>query len=218
MRLIHFAFSITVILLGITGYLAWEGQQEARGARKELEFIRNQREAMGVDEQGRPLSAAPPPLEVPPSAPVPALSPAPPVERTATAAPTAEPAGSSVLGVTAEGDAGKPAVPGGRKTPASLQEMPLLTSQQKKVAASDVVARVTDVKLKEGFVVIDAGSANGISAGQSYDVRRGAGLVGRVRISDTIVEGEAVADVLPEATPPGVKIEIGDELVKMPAS
>ena len=94
--------------------------------------------------------------------------------------------------------------------------MPLLTAQQKKVVASDVVARVTEVKLKEGFVVIDAGSGSGISPGQSYDVRRASGLVGRVKISQTVLEGEAIADVLPGATPPGVKIESGDELVEIP--
>lgn len=41
MRLYHFAFGLTVGLLFVTAYLAWQGQQEAQGARKELEFMRS---------------------------------------------------------------------------------------------------------------------------------------------------------------------------------
>ena len=32
MRLTHFAFALTFLLLCITGYLAWEGQEAKRGA------------------------------------------------------------------------------------------------------------------------------------------------------------------------------------------
>ena len=212
MRLIHFAFAITVILLGITGYLAWEGQQEAKGARAEVEFIRKQRADMGVDDTGRQLALekATLPLEEPPPASAPAeapkaADPGPPIAAT-------EMAGTNVLGVSAETEEDRPVIPGGRKTPATV-DIPLLTSQQKKVMESDVVARIKVVKLDQGFVVIDAGIEKGIKAGDTYDVRRDSALVGRVKLSEIIEATESVADVLPGSTPPGVKIEEGDELV-----
>ena len=31
MRLSHYALALTIILLAITGYLAWEAQEEAKG-------------------------------------------------------------------------------------------------------------------------------------------------------------------------------------------
>ena len=48
MRLSHFALALTIILLAITGYLAWEAQEEARGARRELELVRKQQAARDV--------------------------------------------------------------------------------------------------------------------------------------------------------------------------
>jgi len=71
MRLSHFALALTIILLAVTGYLAWEAQQEARGARRELELVRRQQAAQ---DAARPIAptivAALPPLppEAPPSA------------------------------------------------------------------------------------------------------------------------------------------------------
>jgi hypothetical protein len=211
MRLIHFAFAITLVLLGITGYLAWEGQQEARGAKKELEFIRDQQASMGVGVPSAPVRST---ATEPVAPPVPPVEEAPPEPEPVVAAE--EMAGNSLVGVSPTKKDGSVAVPGGRKTPASISEMPLLTAQQRQVAKSAVVARVTDVKLKEGFVVVDAGSDKGLAPGQMFDVRRANGLVGRVKISGTVAEAEAIADVIPGATPPGVKIESGDELVKMP--
>jgi len=51
MRLSHFALTLTIILLAITGYLAWEAQEEAKGARRELELVRKQQAAQ---ESSRP--------------------------------------------------------------------------------------------------------------------------------------------------------------------
>lgn len=67
MRLSHFALALTVILLAITGYLAWEAQEEARGARRELELVRRQQAARDVAMPQSPSVVAelPPPPEVP---------------------------------------------------------------------------------------------------------------------------------------------------------
>ena len=210
MRLIHFAFAITVILLGITGFLAWEGRQEAQGARAELEFIRKQRADMGVDEAGRQLAVerATMPLSKEEMTPT-----SPSLSEPGPAVATTEMAGTNVLGVSTDTASEPPPIPGGRKTPETVSEIPLLTSKQKLVLDSDVVARIKVAKLEQGFVVIDAGLDKELKAGQTFDVRRSSALVGRVELTEIIEAKESVADVLAGATPPGVKIEEGDELV-----
>ena len=65
------------VLVGITGYLAWEGQQEARGQKQELEFMRKQLEAREAAYPKKPASAFAPISTTPvtvPSAPMTATS------------------------------------------------------------------------------------------------------------------------------------------------
>lgn len=58
MRLSHFALALTIILLAITGYLAWEAQEEARGARRELELVRKQQSARDAAKPIEPTTVA----------------------------------------------------------------------------------------------------------------------------------------------------------------
>jgi hypothetical protein len=72
MRLSHFALALTIILLAITGYLAWEAQEEARGARRELELVRRQQSARDSAKPVAPttVAALPPEPQTPaPTAP-----------------------------------------------------------------------------------------------------------------------------------------------------
>jgi hypothetical protein len=57
MKLTHFALGLMTVLVGITGYMAWEGQQEARGQKQELEFMRKQLEAREAAYPKKPASA-----------------------------------------------------------------------------------------------------------------------------------------------------------------
>ncbi len=72
MRLSHYALALTIILLAITGYLAWEAQEEAKGARKELELVRKQQAAHEAAMPLKPVTVAelppPPTPSVPPLA------------------------------------------------------------------------------------------------------------------------------------------------------
>ena len=56
MRLSHYALALTIILLAITGYLAWEAQEEAKGARKELELVRKQQAAHEMAVPAKPVT------------------------------------------------------------------------------------------------------------------------------------------------------------------
>ena len=184
MRLSYYALALTIILLAITGYLAWEAQEEAKGARKELELVRRQQSAHEMAMPLKPVTVAdlPPPPEVP--------------------APTAPPlAGSNLM----------PGTPATFPSPASPAAP--LTELQKQLLGMPVFAKVVEAHSEQGFAVISAGKNKQLATGMKFDVRRGNGLVGRVIVGETIEAAEAVVDIDTTVTLPGVQIEAGDELI-----
>ncbi len=184
MRLSHFALALTIILLAVTGYLAWEAQEEARGARQELALVRKQQAASEVALPMKPsvVASLPPAPEVP-------VSTVPPL------------AGSALLPGT------PPPVP--LATPAAAP----LTALQKQLLGMPAMAKVTEVHKDQGFAVISAGKDKQLAKGMKFDVRRGDGLVGRVIVGETIDAAESVVDIDNSVTLPGVSIEVGDELI-----
>jgi len=187
MRLSHFALALTVILLAITSYLAWEAQEEAQGARRELELVRKQQSAREMAMPAKPTTVA-------------ALPPAP--ETPAAAAPVAPPlAGSGLM----------PGVPASQ--PSAAPAAAPLTALQKQLLGMPAMAKVIEIHNDQGFAVINAGKDKELAKGMKFDVRRGDGLVGRVIVGDTIEAAEAVVDIDTAASLPGVRIEAGDELI-----
>ena len=185
MRLSHCALALTVILLAITGYLAWEAQEEARGARKELELVRRQQAARDSSMPIRPTTVAsiPPPPEVPMTPATPPL------------------AGSALM----------PGVPAPQPSPTAAAAP--LTALQKQLLGMPAIAKVTEVQADQGFAVINAGKDKQLSKGMKFDVRRGDGLVGRVIVGESIEATESVVDIDASVVLPGVRIEVGDELI-----
>ncbi len=186
MRLSHFALALTIILLAITGYLAWEAHEEAKGARKELDLVRRQQSARESAMPIKPttVTSLPPELSAPP------LTPAgPPL------------AGSAVM----------PGTPSATLSPVSAAAP--LTALQKQLLGMPAVAKVIEVQKDQGFAVINAGKDKQLSTGMKFDVRRGDGLVGRVIVGETIDAAESVVDIDITVSLPGVSIEAGDELI-----
>ena len=185
MRLSHYALTLTIILLAITGYLAWEAQEEAKGARKELELVRRQQAAHEMAMPAKPDTVAtlPPPPEVPATK-LPAL------------------AGSDLM----------PGTPATYASPAAAAAP--LTDLQKQLLGLPTFAKVLEVHNDQGFAVISAGRDKQLVSGMKFDVRRGNGLVGRVIVGETIEAAEAVVDIDNTASLPGVRIEAGDELIQ----
>ncbi len=184
MRLSHYALALTVILLAITGYLAWEAGEEAKGARKELELVRRQQAANEMAMPLKPSTVA----ELPPPPIAPAMVP-PPL------------AGSALM----------PGTPAAFPSPAPAAAP--LTALQKQLLGMPAMAKVIEIHQDQGFAVISAGKDKQLTSGMKFDVRRGDGLVGRVIVSETIEAAEAVVDVDSSVTLPGVRIEVGDELI-----
>lgn len=204
MRLTHFALSLTLILLAITSYLAWEGQQEIKGLKREREFDKEQ---LRAEKTASPDQGSLVPL---PSTPAASITP-PPAPGTIAAAPTPP----------AELMAGTSTLPGGGLTvPKTVIEAEskgistnTLTSLQKQVIASPAVARVKTVVKDQGFVVLDAGAKQSLAKGQKYEIRRGNAILAKITLTDAIEESEAVADLDFASIPTGVEIEPGDEII-----
>ena len=204
MRLIHFAYTLTALLLAATTYLAWEGQQAARGARQELDFIKKKQAA---DENASPSEASMVPLPMP-TAPAASITPPTPGTLAATAPALTTPASPDLPG-------------GGLTVPKTVTEAEAkgvntntLTPVQKQVLAAKPLAKIKTVVKDQGFVILDAGSKQGITQGQALEVRRGNGILGKLRVTTTIEENEAVADLDLSSIPAGVTIEPGDEVIQ----
>jgi hypothetical protein len=203
MRLTHFALALTILLLCITGYLAWEGQEAARGAREELAFVKKQQTAQA--------NAAPSTNQQVQLPTIPAASISPPAPGSiAPQAPAAElpTAGASTL-------------PGGGMTiPKTIVEAEAkgintntLTPIQKQVQDAKPVGKIKAVVKEQGFVVLDVGSNQGLKKGQPFDIRRGNAVLAKVIVTDTIEPNEAVADLDLASIPAGVTLEPGDEII-----
>lgn len=203
MRLTHFALALTILLLCITGYLAWEGQEAARGAREELAFVKKQQTA-----QANAAPSANQQVQLPT---IPAASISPPAPGSiAPQAPAAElpTAGASTL-------------PGGGMTiPKTIVEAEAkgintntLTPIQKQVQDAKPVGKIKAVVKEQGFVVLDVGSNQGLKKGQPFDIRRGNAVLAKVLVTDTIEPNEAVADLDLASIPAGVTLEPGDEII-----
>lgn len=209
MRLTHFAFALTFLLLCITGYLAWEGQEAKRGAMNEVELLKRKQEAREV---ASPNVSSMMPL---PSAPAASITPPAP-------GAIAAPSPPSITAPSPPSIAATSSLPGGGLTvPTSIRTAEAkgintntLTPLQKQVQDAKPVAKVKTVVKEQGFVIIDAGSKQGIQKGLAFDIRRGDAVLAKVRVTETVEENESVADLDLASIPAGVSIEPGDEIIQ----
>lgn len=205
MKFIWFAFTLCFGLIGVTAYVAWQAHLEARVARAEVLMFRQQRNEQ-IAAGAEPMPGL---LDAPVRPKAPALAPPPPQsEDTLIVGGTriAPPAAIAPPAPNAAGtDAPEP------ETEAVLA----LTAQQSHLLTLPAIARIKEVHLNEGFVLIDAGTAKNMEAGMRFDVRRGASVVGRVTLTDAMEENEAIADIQPLSVPIGVVLKEGDELVQI---
>ncbi len=208
MKFIWFAFTLCFGLIGITAFVAWQAHIEAREARKEVLMFRQQQN----DQLAAGAELLPGILEAPARIAVePALQPQPPPLPPASASkPISGGSTAPTAVVTPPTPAPAPAGPEPKpEAPAPL------TAQQSHLLTLPAIAKITAVHGDEGFVLIDAGAAKNMAAGMKFDVRRGASVVGRVTVTETIEESEAIADIQPLSVPIGMVLKPGDELVQI---
>jgi hypothetical protein len=209
MRLTHFAFALTFLLLCITGYLAWEGQEAKRGAMNEVALLKKKQEAR---EMASPNVSSMMPL---PSAPAASITPPAPGAIAAPSPPSIAPPSPPSIAATSSLPGGGLTVPTSIRTAeAKGINTNTLTPLQKQVQDAKPIAKVKTVVKEQGFVIIDAGSKQGIQKGLAFDIRRGDAVLAKVRVTETVEENEAVADLDLASIPAGVSIEPGDEIIQ----
>jgi hypothetical protein len=261
MKLIHLAFAITFVLIGLTAFVAWQAHIEARGARREVEMFRQQQNdqlAAGATpapsilepfKPTQPVTSATEPATVSSTASIPSsatprlaspaavsISPPPATAPTAAANVLASPAATPVSPppLPADGESTLPpramlatevpmpepaAAAASAPTPSAetieSQAPAPLTPDQRHLMTLPSIAKIKQSFAEDGFVLIDAGSGKSLSTGMKFNVRRGAAVVGRLTLTDSIEVEEAIADIQPGSVPAGIDLRAGDELVQI---
>lgn len=212
MRLTEIALAITLVLLAVTAYLAYEGHkdrfQAERGGEAGLQAnggsveqrlsaierqMANMRQDQARQDRERPREVAPDPAGFD-------LPPPPPLANGGNGAlPPAPGPGTSGL---------MPAPPNG-----GADEPPPLTELERRVLRAPAIARVTYYDLDHNILEISGGGTMGIKEGMEFSIRREQYLLGTLRI--TLVEDEAAAgEMLIESMPDGLVVEPGDEVIE----
>ncbi|WP_009960729.1 hypothetical protein [Verrucomicrobium spinosum] len=216
------AIFITLVLFGGMGYLMMDARNQAKGVTNELELIRRQQAAAQAERAAEQQAGAAPATDQIPGATGKGKRPAPTPEQLAAAARESEalvqgastsiptmPAGSS-LGTEAPSAPGLGTVPGA--APAPVAPLPP-TPRQRQVMSAPAIAKVSEVQVESGFVIISSGSGRKIEKGMPFAIRRGDAIVGRVKIT-LVEEGNAVADIVRESVPVGVTLQQGDDVIQ----
>ena len=207
MKLTHLAFVMTVGLLGLTSWLAWQQHNDATGLRNQLELAR-------IQQQGRSAPQTAPAAEAPQEITV--NDPPPPElaskESQVLAAQMAKGANQTLLKQPTPAPLPKQ-VPMPHVNMSTANLPPPMTPRQRQLMAMPVIARVKVYDKANGFIVIDAGKNKKLEEGMAFALRRDNAIIGRIKIG-TSEEVEAIGDIVPRSVPPGVTLEVGDEVIQ----
>ena len=206
MKLSHIAQVLTLALLIITSYLAWQARDESIKAGTKVDL--RTRQFREIVAQAAAQQASPnlvPGLVTPLSAPSGASPSLPLLPSASPAASVTVPAPTPAPAMTTAPAGSTPSVP------AAPVEAPL-TPLQRRVKDAPSIGTVKEYVAEQGFVTLAAGKKNGIKEGMKFDLRRDASVVGRVTIS-IAEDSEAVADLDPKSVPAGVTVKTGDEII-----
>ncbi len=75
------------------------------------------------------------------------------------------------------------------------------------------IGRVKECYIEHGFVIITAGTSQKIENGMTFALRRGPGIIGRIKITD-VDKADAVGNIDKNSVPAGVAIENGDDVIQ----
>lgn len=87
--------------------------------------------------------------------------------------------------------------------------------QRSGLVEPDFTARVSQVFLGYGFVILNKGNAGGLPVNAVLDVKRGRDVVARLKVRD-VETSMAVADVVPGSVAAGNAVRLGDLVVPSP--
>jgi hypothetical protein len=214
MKLTHIALVLTLGLLGLTTWIAYNEHVNNTSARNKLELyerhgqpepVMEAKEDQLVLDAMRKRAAAGSATSLPPS-PVASAGGLPPAAMTPTAMTPSLP--PQRIGTT------PPAVNLPHVSAASINaEPPPLTEEQRYVAAAPAIAKVSEVHSDLGFVIVDSGSRRKLEKGMNFALRHDGFLVGRIKITE-VDENSAVGDLVSKSVPDGVAIEKNDDVIQ----
>lgn len=220
------AVILTATLMGVMAWMVMDARSEAKGMRNQFDLMRKQQQQQqpaplapaphmvpGVDEndviKGREQQilqekmARTQPGAATPAAPLGRAPVLPPDQGVAGAPPAA--------GITPAGSASSPALAQALNAAASSQ-LPK-TPRQRMVAGAPVLAKVTDIQTEFGFVVINAGQTRKLEKDMTFALRRAGFIIGRIKVMEISADG-SVANIVDGSVPPGVALEIGDDVIQ----
>ena len=205
MKLTHLALIMTLALVGVTGWLAWDQHSDARGARNQLELLQRQRNGTAadgkttdaIDVQARETQLLMAQMAAKQNASS-KIEPEPPL-------PSKTNTGNQA--------AAKLAASGHISAAALGASPPALTPRQRLLISLPAIGKVSESQQQYGFVVITAGSDKRLESGSVFALRRGNAVVGRIKVTE-IENTSAIANLQPGSVPVGVDIQMGDDVVQ----
>lgn len=90
---------------------------------------------------------------------------------------------------------------------------PPFSQRQRMVMSVPAIGRVKECYIEHGFVIITAGTSQKIENGMTFALRRGPGIIGRIKITD-VDKADAVGNIDKNSVPAGVAIENGDDVIQ----
>lgn len=207
------AIFITLILFGVMGYLMMDARNAAKGATNQLELLRRQQAAAQAQPAAEPLAPV-----TRPGRPVPTpeqlAAAAKESERLMQGAATSAPLMPPPTGIQSAPPAvGPGSFPGSAGAPGAPIAPLQPTPRQRQVIAAPPIARVEEVEVASGFLVIGAGSGRKIEKNMSFAVRRGDAIIARIKVT-SVEDGSAIADIVPGSVPLGVDVKKGDDVIQ----
>lgn len=203
MRLTEIALAITLVLLAITAYLAFEGHRDqptpedgvagsdGRSVNQRLSAIERQMSAIrrGQDERDPVRSSASGESEA-----------------------EGETSGSDALAGMIDREREEAGASGTGATPNPPRE-PQLTELERKVLRAPSIATVQVYDADYNVMQISAGSEIGLREGVELSVRRDQFLLGTLRIT-AVEEGASAGEMILDTMPAGLVVEAGDEVIQ----
>jgi hypothetical protein len=201
MKLTYLALVLTLALLGVTTWIAWDEHAtntEMRNKQALLEkhaspeAIQAQEDKMLLEQLAKSNAAPVAPIPVAP----------PPSAKTSTFSPPQQ-------SVAVQDLSKNPHI----SSDSLNAQPPPLTPQQQQAKFAPAIARVSEYKPDYGFVVVTAGATRKLEKGMNFALRHDGFIVGRIKISD-VDENSAVGDLDAKSVPDGVTITVGDDVIQ----
>ncbi len=230
MKLTQFALAAIIVLLAVAGYLTLKSDLDSRLEEQNAKIDRNLARVEELAQRhAQPVALPAPPAAVAPAAPAPLVTPVP--------APPRDPAAAAALAAAANIPPGAPMaaeddprmledernvlnlgtpdrVAADSLNLPSTPEGQTLTKIQQHIVALPAIASVKEYAEKQGMLVLDRGTNANLRAGDQFALRRKTAIIGRIRISETILPTESIADVMPGSMPVGMLPAAGDDAIQ----